>query len=146
MTDDWAATFKMPTTSTPRRQQGRLLPLLLPKNNHKIEQVQAEMHATQSKMKALQKVNNELCAKADEAKKVAHGTRPLIARLMRTARALQGTLMKLVTAIVNYQLTHEEQVHLHLLPKDNDVLTCGLAPVVLRSGSQIPITDHLSNS
>ena len=76
----------MPTTSTSRRQQGRLLPLLLQKSNHNIEQVQAEMHATQNKMKALQKVNNELCAKADEAKKVAQihgaseGSLPVISR------------------------------------------------------------------
>ena len=146
MTDDWAAIFKTPTTSTSRRQQRRLLPLLLQKNNYNTEQVQAELYAIQSKMKALQKINKELRGKVDEAKKVAHGTRPLIARLMRTAGASQGTLMKLVTAIVKYQLTHEEKVYLHSLAKDNDVLTCGLAPVVLRSGLQIAMINYLSNS
>ena len=146
MTDDWAATFKTSTTFTSRRQQRRLLPLLLQKNNYNTEQVQAELHAIQSKMKALQKINKELRGKVDEAKKVAHGSRPLIARLMRTACASQGTLMKLVTAIVKYQLTYEEKIYLHSLAKDNDVLTCGLTPVVLRSGLQIAIIKHLSNS
>ena len=41
-------------------------------------------------------------------------------RLMSTARASQGTLVKLVTAIVDCQLTHEEKVYLHSLAKGND--------------------------
>ena len=71
-------------------------------------------------MNSLQKVNEELRAEADEAKRAAHGTRPLMTRLMSTARASQGTLVKLVTTIVDYQLTHEEKVYLHSLAKGND--------------------------
>lgn len=68
----------------------------------------------------MQKVNEELRAEADEAKRAAHGTRPLMTRLMSTARASQGTLVKLVTTIVDYQLTHEEKVYLHSLAKSKN--------------------------
>lgn len=123
ITDNWAAITKMPTTSTSRRQPRTLLSLLLQKDNPDIEQVQAELHVTQSKMKALQKINEELRTKADEAEKVAHDTRLLMARLMRTACVSQGTLVKLVTTIVNYQLTHEEKIYLYSLVKDNNNMT-----------------------
>ena len=79
-------------------------------------------------MNSLQKVNEELRAEADEAKRAAHGTRPLMTPLMSTARASQGTLVKLVTAIVDYQLTHEEKVYLHSLAKGNDDMADQLRP------------------
>lgn len=105
---------------TPQKQQEKLLPLLMEKDTPDAKQVQAELHATQSKLKAVQKINEELRAEANEAKKAGLGTRPLMARLMRTARASQGTLVKLVKAIADYQLTHDEKAYLHSLAESND--------------------------
>ena len=74
-------------------------------------------------VKALQKVNEELRAEADEVKKAGLGTRPLMTRLMHTARASQDTLTKLVTAIADYQLTQEEKAYLYSLAEGNDEIT-----------------------
>lgn len=55
-----------------------------------------------------------------QARKAELGTRPLIIRLMSTARKAQGTLTKLVSAISDYDLTMDEKEYLHLLAKDNN--------------------------
>lgn len=123
VTDDWAATSEAPNTSASRVQHGKLLPLLIQKDTPDIKKVQAELNATQSKVKALQKVNEELRAEADEAKKAGLGTRPLMTRLMHTARASQDTLTKLATAIADYQLTQEEKAYLYSLAEGNDEMT-----------------------
>lgn len=111
------------------------------------KQVQAESHATQSKLKAVQKINEELSAEANEAKKAGLGTRPLMTRLMRTARASQGTLVKLIKAIADYQLTHDEKAYLHSLAEGNDEeRRPRLVTRYIRNAKRIPGTARASRS
>ena len=82
-----------------------------------------ELAAATKQINALQQVNKALEMEAAEARRAELGTRPLMVRLMSTARKSQGTLKKLVAAIADYHLTMDEKNYLHSLAKDNDEMT-----------------------
>ena len=118
--DSWAAST--PRASATKFHHGRLLPILTPKASDN-RQLEMELATAAKRIDALQKINEALKEEAAEAKRAELGTRPLMARLMSTARTSQGTLTKLVAAIANYHLTMDEKSYLHSLARDNDVMT-----------------------
>ena len=116
-TNTWAAISETPSASAAKSQHEKLLPLLAPKAQD-VRKLQAELIIAQDKAKALQRVNKELKNEAAEARRTELGTRPLITRLMRTARISQGTLTKLISTISNYNLTMDEKTYLHSLAEE----------------------------
>ena len=120
MADSWAA--QTPSASAVNPHHGKLLPLLAPKAQD-VRQLEVELAAAQKRAMALQQVNEELEKEAAEARRAELGTRPLMTRLMSTARKSQRTLTKLVSAISDYNLTIDEKEYLHSLAKDNEDMT-----------------------
>lgn len=70
----------------------------------------------------MQERNEELKKEAAEAKIAVLDTRLLMIRLIDTARKAQGTLIKLVSTISDYDLTSNEKNYLRSLAKDNNLM------------------------